>query len=396
MAAVTGNMGEGGPLISASGERLGFAGLGGDAREEPRTPAAMHRSLTRSHWIRSVLTQYLQSVKVQHFFDGNRLKLRIAASNDIDEKGNAFIPRHVVPWSQTKGRLYWVEVFSYENSKMDCPSFDLPTGAAEVGGTCPGAREGQSIVPGRKGVLQDGTPVNLPKAICMACYGEEVPIAYTNNVLRQMLVQMWTVGMVNQHFDGFVEVMTKALTSIPRSQFARKSRLPAPGQILPVRLHTVGDFFSPQYAAAWIEICNRVYETGSDGHLFRFWAPTRTQAAWPPALWPQLLSKLRHKNLLVRGSAFHFDDPAPAPLAPGNSKGSTSLFVTDAGREAQRTNFKAQGSEEKFFDWRCPVYTALESEKKTCSQSVNPDGKGTSHCRACWTRPDLSIDYPAH
>ena len=775
MAAVTGHMEEG-PIIGAADGVEGLSGLGA-VRSEPRELASMHRSLTGSHWLRSVLGQYLQQVKVRHEWDDDELILRIVDGPHRDEDG-PFIPRNVIPWSQMGENLHTAKVWSFKNSKMDCPSFDLPTGAGAVGGTCPGATEGQSIVPGRTGKLPDGSPVNIRNAICMSCitgdalimvrgeglkridsmlgrdfevwsgkdwrktrvkmmglkptvelqttngqtvratadhqfltlngwveaakltnedqlpfqlpasspfpeeactnlrhtdeqyrtekrgtlpttwsyelgvflgyivgdgsfndsvqyptvslggaeadaddirklvshvaawtgseaevalvekgdsslrsgqaitatgrmacvawrskatslilkslglkkegantrtpagvwsasragvagylsglfstdgsvgvrgeyvelsfantsvalvdevqqlllsfgirstrceyksnrergflplwklsigsiesvrrfeeevgffcarkatllrevlaatehrkgretsltvahveetgkveevfdlldvgpeaqflvnglvahncYGEVGPIAYANNVARQMLRHIWVAGMVRTAPDLFVDVMTESILAMPESIFSPHERLPAPGGILPIRIHSVGDFFSEEYAEAWVDIVNKVYASGPRGKRFRFWAPTRVWAARGSiaTMWTRLHKKLRQPNLVVRPSAFHFDDPSPPPLAPGLGKGSTSLHMQDLASEKRRTDFRAQGKEKLYFDWRCPTYSAREGSMKSCSQSVGP--VAGAHCRACWVKPDMSVDYPAH
>lgn len=393
MAAVTGSMEEGEVLEGVSTD--GLAGLEG-VRSAPRELASMHRGLTSTHWLRSALGWYLQKVKLRHEWKKDELVLRVVEAPMSDGDG-PYIPRNAVGWSQMPGPLREAKVWSFENSKMNCPSFDLPTGAGTVGGTCPGAQEGQSINPGRRGVLPNGQPVNLQTAICMSCYGEGGPIAYTNNQVRQMMRHIWAVGMVQQAPDQLIEVLTESILAMPDRLFSPDRIKPAPGDILPIRLHTVGDFFSPAYAAVWIEVCNRVASSGSRGRRFRFWAPTRTWAApgWDKH-WPQLVRGLKQPNLVVRPSAFHFDDPAPPPLAPRLGAGSTSMHVHDKKTELQRDNFNAQGEEKKFFDWMCPTYSAREGQLKSCAQSPNPDGRGTTHCRACWIRPDLRINYPAH
>ena len=367
-----------------------LAGLGA-ARQEPRALAAMHKGLTQNHWIRSALSWYLQKVRVRHEWDGHELLIVVTDAPVKDAEG-PYIPKNAVPWSQMAFPIRSVKAWSYLNKKMDCPSFDLPTGAASVGGSCPGAVEGQTIVPNRKGVLSvNGQPVDLAKTICNACYVTAGPFGYTSNQLAQMLRHIWVAGMLNHSYEGFVSVMTESILAMPEQLFPRN----APGDILPIRIHSAGDFFDFRYASAWLDICNRV---GDDpkGRRFRFWAPTRTWVVrgWPE-WWRSNLPRLTHDNLLVRASAFHFDDPAPGALdgKPARSTttgmGSTSMFNTGRGRSAE--DFKAKGGQQRFYDWTCPTFADVGG---SCTTSVNPTG--SKHCRACWVRPDLRVQYPAH
>jgi hypothetical protein len=233
MAAVTGSMEEG-PIVEGA---EGFSGFGAEPRSQPRDMASMHRSLTKTHWLRASLGWYLSKVKLRHELVGGELMLRIVDAPLRDADG-AYIPRNVVGWSQMGAASRLEKVWSFSNSKMDCPSFDLPTGAGVVGGTCPGAQEGQSINPGRRGVLPDGTKVDLPRAICMSCYGEGGPIAYTNNQVRQMLRHIWSAGMSQPaHADLFAQVLTQSILDMPEKVFSPGRTLPAPGGIQIGRAH---------------------------------------------------------------------------------------------------------------------------------------------------------------
>jgi hypothetical protein len=398
MAAVTGAQEEGDVLLpEVDGDPLsGF----GAVRSQPRDPANMHVQLTRMHWTRSALGWFLQKVKVRHEWEGDLLVIKVVDAPTRDAEG-PYIPRNAVPWDQMAHPMREVNVWSYLNSKMDCPSFDLPTGAAAVGGSCPGAVEGQSISPVRRGVLSStGQPVDLPRTICNACYVANGPFGYANNQLNQMIRHIWVQGMLNHSVENFVDVMSESLLAMPNKYFAPNARS-TPQNILPVRVHSAGDFFSIKYASAWLDIANKVAASGERGSRFRFWAPTRTWvvAGWPQ-WWQQNLKRLNQENFTVRASAFHFDDPSPGALDGRDARrtktgmGSTSCHITDKKAAQLRTDFHATREEKARFDWTCPTYSAREGQLKSCSQSPNP--MGGMHCRACWIRPDLRIDYPAH
>jgi hypothetical protein len=237
------------------------------------------------------------------------------------------------------------------------------------------------------------------------CYAEGGTFAYADQTARMTLRYWWVINMVTKHFDEFVDVFTRSILKL-------KFPAGAPGGILPIRLHSSGDFFSIPYARAWLSIANKLTEEGGElGRRVRIWAPTRTWAApgWPE-FWREELPRLKAPNLIVRASGYHFDDPAPGKLSPENAMGSTSMHVTTSKEEMmRRTDFRAQGNEKRFFDWMCPTYAQVEAKGKTivdartkawqvglksCTSSPNPFGG--RHCRACWVAPDMRINYPAH
>lgn len=394
MSAVTGGQ-EQGPLLLVDDALDELSGLGA-VRAEPRELHASHTQLTRAHWLRSVLAELLRHTRFRHEWDGKELVLRV-----VDASGApSVIPEDSIPWFHFSGPLKGTKVWGLDNGKMKCPVFDLPTGSAEVYGTCPGAREGQSIsatrntltgsVPG----VEKSLPVRPASTICQSCYAEAGPMAYSDNQMRSLMRYVWAFGMVEHHYDDFVKLMTKSILAISDEDFSAAT---APEGILPVRLHGGGDFFNFKYARAWVDIANELAEHPR-GHRVRIWAPTRTWAAagWTD-FWQQELPRLKMLNLIVRPSAFHFNDPAPRAFLEGSGEGSTSMYVAkgELEKEMSRVNFHAQGKEKAFFDWRCPVYSARgDAAKAGCSDVVNP--LGGKHCRACWILPELRVDYPAH
>jgi hypothetical protein len=467
--------------------------------------------------------------------DGQIL-LRITRSPARDAEGY-YIPEDAIPWFKFKNRLRVSKVWGDANKKMACPVFDLPAGGTLVGGTCPGANEGQSIVPEthRRGMLSStGQRVDLPKAICESCvtgdtlvmvrgeglrridellgrefevwsgidwrrtrvverglkptlvvrtangieiratadhqfltsdgwveaeqlepgdalpkptqpegveeavsgghfrvssvvpsgrieavydllnvgdehqfvanglvihncYAEGGPIAYSSNQMKQTLNYIWASAMTSKYYDDFVDLMTESILRMPDSEFGYAPGVaPPPGNILPIRLHASGDFFNFRYAGAWIDIANRLAES-ERGRRVRIWAPTRTWAVrgWPE-WWRENLSRLRTPNLMVRPSAYHFDEAPPPRLHPDNAEGSTSFFVKAdrVEEEKSRTDFWARPDEKPYFDWMCPAYSLRAGDEASCTNSPNP--MGGVHCRACWIRPDLRVNYAAH
>lgn len=230
------------------------------------------------------------------------------------------------------------------------------------------------------------------------CYAEGGSYAYSDNAARLSIRYWWALAMVNKHYDEFVRVLVAS---------ALKLKYPAgaPGGILPIRLHSSGDFFSIPYAKAWMEVADRLAVDGGEvGKRLRFWAPTRTWATpegrdgagWR-SFWETELPRMKSQNFMVRASGYHFNEPAPGALAEGNALGSTSMYITDKEAALARRDFRATPAEKPFFDWMCPTYAQLSKDQvnlKNCSSSPNPYG-GT-HCRACWVAPEMRINYPAH
>jgi len=417
MAAVTGHLEQGSE--PTRGPR--FSGFAGNLRRGPPDLAASHASLTRTHWVRNAAEQYLAECTFQHEWDGRSLVIMLVDAPERragrDGVLRAAFPQDAVPFSRGGSDVSKVEVWGLGNKKMDCPVFDLPAGATAVGGTCPGANGGQSVVPnaGQQAArlamvapptydLPEGaatllsTEVKPASTICQSCYAEGGSFAYSDNAARLIVRYWWALAMVNQHYDEFVQVLFES---------ALKLKFPscAPGGILPIRLHASGDFFSIPYAEAWMEVADRLALDGGDvGERIRFWAPTRTWATpagreegWQ-SFWEERLPRMKTNNFMVRASGYHFDDPAPGALAPGNALGSTSLYVQNPDEERMREDFRAQGEERLFFDWQCPTYSQTDDNdpRPLASCSVSPNPFGGTHCRACWVAPNLRINYPAH
>lgn len=400
MAAVTGNAEQ----VETGDELSGgvFSGFGEAEKAKrahvlsaARDPRSMHSALARTHWVRNAVEHFLQRVRFRHEWDGSELALRITESPF--KRGNTpIVPNNIVSFARGGSDVSKVQVWSEGNSKMDCPSYDVPSGGTAIGGTCPGANPGQSIIsgPARRDVLppapgtSEPVRVNQPLTICNACYAESGSYAYADNQVRNVLRYWWTSAMVSKHYDDWVRLMCASVVRL---------RFPAgtPGNILPVRLHSSGDFFNQVYASAWMEVADRLASGDETERRIRFWAPTRTWAVpgWQE-FWARELPKLRGDNFTVRASAYHFDDPAPGKLAPNNAMGSTSIYATPEEVQQKRTDFRARGDERARFDWQCPTYAAGTSETKNCSSSPNP--MGGTHCRACWVLPDARINYAAH
>jgi hypothetical protein len=291
-------------------------------------------------------------------------------------------------------------------SKMGTPSFSLPAGAAVSGGTCPGATAGQSIVPAAqlraaaRGVVEViGRPVRLDQAVCQYCYATGGQYATGQvqfaQVLRYIWVRQaladgtfvptmtWAVDHANYYLDGTGKMKEEVID--PETGTARWEKIPAPrerDQRRYFRLHDSGDFFSPQYLAAWKQVTLALPD-------ITFWAPSRV---WTMRAFCDAVNEINNPpaNLIIRPSAFHTNEIAPRDLGPGWAQG--SVVYSDSNKPGGGKHPRLTDSDRPY-DWDCQAYTT-ENDHHTCRSALAPDGE--SGCRACWRHPDAEICYTLH
>ncbi len=310
-------------------------------------------------------------------------------------------------------------------------------------GTCPGANPGFSLMPADK--VTDPSPKTY---ICGSCYAIKGAYGNASMVTAQEARLMLTEVLLKQEsksgkaMNRFVEVFVEAIRLGQINSMNRRKRqrdksqvwtIPAPEYF---RIHDSGDFYDKRYLESWAEICRHFLEPVKAGGWtlppITFWAPTRMWAVggyktatacmgeWEidPAtgehkIDPKTGDKIETlhcvpSNLTLRPSALHFGDPPPMLNRKGYAAGSMA-GTPEQGREMS--------------NWSCPAYAppALKGgqvwkvDKETgigrwgsgtCSRAWGPttqDGldvlpmqDGGSGCRACWTRPDLTISYAEH
>lgn len=357
----------------------GAAGDLGAIVEHASSRPTRQAELIRMWWIRQELTKALSQHRFRIGEDKGRAAIYLVGKDGRDVE----IPSDFIPWfagPMNHGKY----AFFTSNTKMDCPTWDLPSGAPSIGGTCPNAVACQSIVPkvsrenakasmlpppGSSGKLR----IDEDEAICSACYaaGGNYPSPHVQ--AGEMARFWWAVACMKSEAgrEEFVSTMVEAVLA--------ESRKPTRHGIRPFRVHSSGDFFSPDYFDAWVEIARRVEKLDPS---VRFWAPTR--------VWGQRgydWDKLRGtKNLVVRPSAYHVGDYAPEPLIDGQARGTTAIYhhdnagmsaererlawgqLTEEKRAALREHFtrvrvrKGLGSgvgEDRRFDWNCVVEGTL-------------------------------------
>ena len=361
------------------------------------------------------------------------------------------LPNDVVPWwGISQGRMpEGTELYS-DNSKMRCPTFDLPAGSSVMGGACPGAIAGQSVVPPSTrekssqevrdyshrynlstGRLESGH-YNLGEAICEFCYAVGGKFVEASTQIKQLIVFGFVRRMVEQNPQALKQILFEA-TLGAESFFKAKNDPTSRFNMLPVRVHSSGDFYTVKYAEIWLDVAWMLLANEKNGgRAVRLWAPTRTHVnegfrrLWARAKVP--------KNFSIRPSAWHVGDVAPAPIAwlhdlepqpvgeyradgpkvplyvPGTNE---PLMVQ--GTAVLRASVAPQYAG-KAYDFQCGTYALDPKEGKSCALSSSPvligpqpDGVPSvaeaeglpksapkDGCRACWIRPDLRVNYAFH
>ena len=111
-------------------------GLGRGPEEALNPLAKPHTELTRLLWARQRVAAALVGAKFKLDVENGTLMVAVEPA----------VKRDTVPWSFSGSPLRRFSLFS-TNSKMECPTWDLPSGVAQLGGSCPGAKFAQSTVP---------------------------------------------------------------------------------------------------------------------------------------------------------------------------------------------------------------------------------------------------------
>jgi hypothetical protein len=404
----------------------GLGAKGGKKKEEVEQTeeqilGASNVELTRLLWLRTAVKNALVGNTFSLVFQDRMLKIRLS------EK----VKRDAVPWANMSANQQNISFFS-TNSKMRCPTFDLPAGSGLVGGTCPAAGPAQVTSIGRgdtgANILEevDGRKVlrvypdvvySRARSVCASCYATggsygyasvqlselvhqavmEFAIKRGNEAMREALIQAIVWQIPNLPYDDYLvgkepELDPEELAAKVKAQAekaAKSGKAPPPPPLQPdeirrimgrypnvIRIHSSGDFFEMDYARLWIEVARRLY--AMYGKQYILWAPTRTQVLptwvkfWATAGVPD--------NFVIRPSAYHVGDFAPG--LPGLRGGTSVLTEPDS-----------EASKGVKFDHQCGVYD-LGKGDKTCVLANDPSGK--QGCRACWVEPDMRVNYVAH
>lgn len=373
---------------TVDGERVTFReALDGERTCIPDL-ASTHNGLTRMLWIRRSLEDIL-ATRAFYVTDGVSLGKAAGDRARLYLVIDPPILQDEISW-MLAGRDVGDVALVGEAGKMACPTWDLPAGSMLTGGSCPGALAGQSIVPAdirRKGEAKLKEPIRLRETICQICYAEGGNYQYPDIQVGELVRYWWCRTMLESgREDEMVDTMVRGLEGelFPEEPMTD----PRTGEpVLPVRIHSSGDFFSVAYARAWIKVANALPQCS-------FWAPTRTWASpgWMDH-WRKLIPMIKHDNLAIRPSAFHTGDPTPSPEQfPWEGDyvfpvaGSTTLYAFDNAGDENGHSIDPR------YDWNCQTYAVNGS--KDCRNALNPEGN--IGCRACWLRGDLRVNYTAH
>ncbi len=378
-----------------------------------------HAELTSTTWIRNVVMDQLIGRKytvVRTTTDTGQQETHLEMDRVLVKPGETVLAWNP-PASPTARRF---KVLSW-TSKMAAPSFSLPAGAPQTGGSCPGAIGGQSVVPveellaGARFVRAvTGQAVRLQQTICGVCYATGGQYATSQVQFAQALRFAWARdaaadvtrnGSTRLYVFGpkakmWVEVMVEAINNANFYLDGREKKgedgaptttlLPERHQGRFFRIHDSGDFFNAGYLAMWKAVAARLPD-------IRFWAPSRIWAtSWGVAAVDEINGPAEQSNLIIRPSAYHMNEGPPPRknLGIGWSDGSSAVKDT----------LKGWAGAAKVFDWDCRTYAIKDkklSAKHTCRHAEAPmaDGitpSGKLGCRACWLHPNKRINYTVH
>lgn len=460
MSALTQNIGTqaegpendtGGPV---EGSSEGLSGLG-RVMSEVQKIQTTHTALTRFYWTRKSLEQAMLN-HMQNPATSVPFSVEVKFGHEVgrsDENKNRVhlvmtpsIPGTAVPWMEYEEEDFGITRFFGAPEKMSCPSWDLPAGAVQLGGTCVGAGAGQSTL--SEATLNDFKPrvlrslqlytpkqepgypedIEVANSICQSCYANANNFAYANNQFGMVLRYWWTATMLStpQGRAAWIEIMVHALRAEvatgdwPLETHSASPNVPltdcASGGISfrPFRLHSSGDFFSPTYMDAWFDVMR---DPRVQALKILFWAPTRS---WVMDGFQRRVAERHEKgtfpdNLTLRPSGYHFGDSAPRLPEPW-AAGTTSLYAIREEKQVVTFEERGEGKKPKKVtktetiltappadhrrNWDCQTYAVVD-QKHTCPMAQGSNGEpskadGGVGCRTCWVYKGVSVQYSAH
>jgi len=388
--------------------RDGLGRMTPDHEEEHKvlcpTPGAVldqtHAGLMQVVYTRKVLLDDLEGVAITPGYKGRDVALYV----DKAITGPTWNPMLEV---ETTSLLSWT-------TKMQTPSFSLPAGAPVMGGACPGAMAGQSVVPDadRRTQALRLLPVlygddwrrhriDLANTICEHCYAEGGQYATGSVQYHQLVRFAWARRAVRIDMNGeptdriedsaLVNVMIDAIDRVDFKESGEPTKF---GHVRFFRIHDSGDFFNSLYLQAWKAVANHYHPENTSDPIV-FWAPSR--------VWAEGIDKVRQveringpvngvdTNLIIRPSAYETNAQGP-DLFQSEQDGWASASTV----YADKVKEEALG---KTYDWDCRAY-AVDAPKHSCRDAIGPadetGAEGTRGCRACWIFPNLRVNYTLH
>lgn len=307
-----------------------------------------------------------------------KVEFKYMTEADIDPRTG--MPRIVKKKGVEKIIRSRIDKFSIEmptlfskTSKMKAPSWSFPAGPPAVGGTCISSalfkHPSQYETALAQGDVQQ-RPANVKDWICSYCYAGKSNYMHRTSQYSQTIRAIWMMGILKTHsFPDAAKLLTKALRAHLGNKGKREADNEDPRYF---RIHDSGDMtLNPDTYSLWCSVAGNLGDVS-------FWAPTRM---WTFA---SFVNRVRSSpppgNLVLRPSALHFNDKAPA--IEGFAAGSTA----HASNKKQPVDPVAS----RLADWSCPAYQF----NNTCSGSKGPDKK--KPCRLCWDYPDSTVSYKGH
>lgn len=351
-----------------------------------------HAELLSTAWVRRAAHEQLEGIEIHAETEGRNVYIVCNQPFGAGPLFSRFPPN--IRNSNRVSLLGWT-------SKMGCPSFSLPAGPGDFGGSCPGSVAGVSLTEPEKLITAaelvtrvTHEQVHLGEATCEFCYAFGGNYRYGSKQLASVVLFAWTKRAVR---DGsFVEVLDWAMKNSDFGESAyteKKILIPAETRGKFFRIHDSGDFYSREYLKAWKQVANLNPD-------IMFWAPTRIWATdfglQPTAITEatggiQAVNEINDppNNLIIRPSTYMVNRPVPpnAELGPG-----WASWTTVYGVKVKPTEGPAIASGHPY-DWDCQTY-ATKQKGHTCRSARAPDR--AEGCRACWLHPGLSINYTLH
>jgi hypothetical protein len=420
----------------------GLAGLGASTALEAKDAIASSNSeMTRLLWTRSLLQNALSDKTFTLVRRANNVKIVLSSPFD----------RNTIPWARSSSSARNFSLFS-TNSKMRCPTFDLPAGHSLVGGTCPAAGPAQttsigrgqtpakasflSAIPGVKVPGIDGKPTqayqlkvlpgvqslgptgepavyDLARTVCSYCYatggkygepsvqiGELVRYSVVstavrpgNGALREALIQaiLWQIPQLPYDKWQVGKIRQRDASGVDEDESEEGEKVV---EDAPVE--------TPDEIRARMAKYPNVVRVHSSGDFF-----SKEYAAFWVEIAQRLYAEHGMKYMLWAPTRTHVLDNfadfwRTAKVPPNFVIRPSAYHLGDYAPAAQGlsqgtsvlTPEDSAESKGTKFDHQCGVYD-LAKGNKTCVDALAPDG--TKGCRACWVRgDDLRVNYVAH
>lgn len=322
----------------------------------------MDNPIGGAHWdsmgaMRDAMGDMEQNLQVDIEYERPHVSKRDGAEQISGGPYLVFDPPFEVKTRSGKSRPQKKSTLFTWTTKMSCPSFSIPAGPPKNGGTCAAATESVVAAEGSyRKFHEDLAERDASKGyICNSCYcGKNNYLMYVGVTANQMAHLVWARREVRK--GSFASRITQAIAAMAQDEDLAELLARKLVSAKFFRIHDSGDFFSPEYYTAWIDVCYAL-------PYVKFWCPSRQ---WVFPKWRALFQNHPPpKNLTLRPSALFIE--ARPPKIPGLDAGSMSRL----------------GDAEKPI-WNCPAY---KSDEHSCA---------SAGCRVCWVSGRTEVNYKTH